>query len=156
MTAKVCGDDLFLQHLDVVYSRSGGEASTVSNNSYQNTKTTIYQQAAIYQHYHPPALPAVLPGGGDQLRLIVLGHQLIGGDTPGLQDSVGLAWILGESRLPTSIGNSVRFNWPHIAGESRQLIDTVGNPPSQCRSLGTYTVLRVKCGSLGTYTLTAD
>ena len=51
-----------------------------------------------------------------------------------------------KPRLPTSIGNSVRFNWPHIAGESRQFICTVGNPPSQCRSQGTYTVLRVKCG----------
>ena len=54
------------------------------------------------------------------------------------------------------IGKSVRFNWPHITGESQQFIYTVGNPPSQCRSLGTYTLLRVKCGSLGTYTLTAD
>ena len=29
-------------------------------------------------------------------------------------------------RLPTSIGNSVRFNWPHLTGESRQFIHTVG------------------------------
>ena len=30
------------------------------------------------------------------------------------------------TRLPTSIGNSVRFNWPHLTGESRQFIHTVG------------------------------
>ena len=29
-------------------------------------------------------------------------------------------------RLPTSIGNSVRFNWPHVTGESQQFIHTVG------------------------------
>ena len=28
--------------------------------------------------------------------------------------------------LPTSIGNSVRFKWPHVTGESRQFIQTVG------------------------------
>ena len=31
-----------------------------------------------------------------------------------------------EVRLPTSIGNSVRLNWPHLTGESRQFIHTVG------------------------------
>ena len=54
------------------------------------------------------------------------------------------------NRLPTSICNSVRFNWPHVTGESRQFINTVGNPPSQYRSLGTHTLLRVQCGSLET------
>ena len=29
-------------------------------------------------------------------------------------------------RLPTSIGNSVRLNWPHLTGESQQFIHTVG------------------------------
>ena len=29
-------------------------------------------------------------------------------------------------RVPTSIGNSVRFNWPHVTGESQQFIHTVG------------------------------
>ena len=28
-------------------------------------------------------------------------------------------------KLPTSIGNSVRFNWPHVSGESQQFIHTV-------------------------------
>ena len=59
-------------------------------------------------------------------------------------------------RLSQSIGSCLRFNWLHLTGERQQFIDTVGNPLSQCRSLGTYTLLRVKCGSLGTYTLTAD
>ena len=59
-------------------------------------------------------------------------------------------------RLSQSIVSCVRFNWLHLTGEMQQFIDTVGNPPSQCRSLGTYTLLRVKCGSLGTYTWTAD
>ena len=33
----------------------------------------------------------------------------------------------GESyyRVPTSIDNSVRFNWPHMSGESQQFIQTI-------------------------------
>ena len=31
-----------------------------------------------------------------------------------------------DNRLPTSIGNSVRFNWPHVTGENQQFIYTVG------------------------------
>ena len=46
-------------------------------------------------------------------------------------------------RLPTSIGNSVRFNWPYITGENQQFIHIVGNLPSQCMSIGTHTLLRV-------------
>ena len=55
----------------------------------------------------------------------------------------GITAASAIARLPTSIGNSVRFNWPHVTGESQQFIHTVGNPPSQCRSLGTHMLLRV-------------
>ena len=56
---------------------------------------------------------------------------------------MGVEGGMGGVRLPTSIDYSVRFNWPHITGERQQFIHSVGNPPSQCRSLGTHTLLRV-------------
>ena len=31
----------------------------------------------------------------------------------------------GTHRLPTSIGSSVRFKWPHITGESRKYLQTL-------------------------------
>ena len=34
-------------------------------------------------------------------------------------------FLLDAVRLPTSIGNSVRFNWPHINGESLHFIHIV-------------------------------
>ena len=35
------------------------------------------------------------------------------------------------NRLPTSIGNSVIFNWPHLTEETWQFIHTVSNQPAQ-------------------------
>ena len=45
--------------------------------------------------------------------------------------------VLSGGRLSQSICSCVRFNWLHLTGERQQFIDTVDNPPSQCRSLGT-------------------
>ena len=74
---------------------------------------------------------------GDFWLTVIIG--LIG--LIGLIRLIGLIGIIGQigliglsspsslfslSRLPTSIGNSVRFNWPQVTVESRQFIHTVG------------------------------
>ena len=54
---------------------------------------------------------------------------------------------MGGVRLPTSIGYSVRFNWPQVTGEIHQFIHTVGNPLLQCRPLGTNSVNKLSACS---------
>ena len=46
-----------------------------------------------------------------------------------------------SGQIPTSIGSSVRFNWPHITGESQQFLQTL-----------TLSSHITKCGSPETYT----
>ena len=105
---------------DVLSSR--GQAASVEAtiaNRMGRIKGSIYETAAILKDWRMQCVGGMM-GAWDIWEMSIIPSLLANGGS----------WVVisqrAIDRLPTSIGNSVRFNWPHVTGKSKEFIHTVG------------------------------